>query len=427
MNSGKLDKMVSMTNTLIALLFLTTALMADVKSTTGQIKFDTQLDNQAEMILNSTGLGIGVTPSSNLHVKGNAIMNDQLFIGGNSGSANLNVNGTMSYGIQSVSSSTTLSDNSLVLVDTSSANIVLSLPEASSYEGRKYTIKKTSTLNRLSIRGGGLIDDNSDLTLSVNNMGTLSVISSSGNWHILNMSGNGTSIQSDNLIGWWKMDEINSNTLINEINLYPTKIFTASAVTGSNPSIGEGRLNQGIDLDGSGDNFFLSNSNSDLAYLDNAAQISMSIWVKLNDLTSDATLISKGDFNGSNAFMLWRDEAANISGRADTFAILASDGSGNNIRIEGADGIANDNEWNHIVVTYEGNSATGLKMFINGAEDPNSPADTSSVDSLNSNSQYFRIGRSDDSLELNGHLDELRVFNKVLSNTEIEDLYNQGQ
>lgn len=427
MNSGKPDKIISMIKTLIALLFLTSSLLADVKSTTGEIKFNTEIDNQAEMILNSTGLGIGITPSANLHVSGNTIISDQLFIGGDSGSSNLNVNGTLSYGFQTITSSIILSANSLILADTSSENITLSLPEASSYEGRKYIIKKTSTLNRLSIRGGGFIDDYSDLTLSVNNMGTLSVISSSGNWHILNLSGNGTSIQSDNLIGWWKMDEINSNTLINEINLYPTKIFTVSAVTNSNPSIGDGRLNQGIDLDGSGDNFYLSNSNSDLAYLDNAAQISMSIWVKLNNLTSDAVIISKGDFNSNNAFVLWRDESAHSSGRSDTFTILVSDGSGNETRIEGADGIANDNEWTHIVVTYQGDSATGLKMFINGTEDPNSPADTSNVDNLNSNPEYFRIGRSDDSLELNGNLDELRIFNKVLSNTEIEDLYNQGQ
>ena len=109
-------------------------------------------------------------------MNGNAIISEQLFVGGSSGSSNLNVNGTIGYGFQTVTSSTTLSGNSIVLVDSSAGNITLSLPEASSYSGRKYTIKKTSPLNRISIRDGGFIDNFSDVSLSVNNMGSLSVI-----------------------------------------------------------------------------------------------------------------------------------------------------------------------------------------------------------------------------------------------------------
>jgi len=47
---------------LMIFLFFTSALCADVKSTKGQIGFDTQSDGQTEMVLNATGLGVGLLP-----------------------------------------------------------------------------------------------------------------------------------------------------------------------------------------------------------------------------------------------------------------------------------------------------------------------------------------------------------------------------
>ena len=80
----------------IILLFLLISplfLNADIKSTSGEIEFDVQSDQQAELTLNSTGLGIGTSPSGNLHVNGNSILSDQVYIGEATGSSNLNING----------------------------------------------------------------------------------------------------------------------------------------------------------------------------------------------------------------------------------------------------------------------------------------------------------------------------------------------
>ena len=55
---------------------------ADVKGDSGTIRFDSNSDRNPEMILNSTGLGIGITPTANLHVSSNAILSGDLKIGG---------------------------------------------------------------------------------------------------------------------------------------------------------------------------------------------------------------------------------------------------------------------------------------------------------------------------------------------------------
>jgi hypothetical protein len=101
-----------------SLMLLTSSLLSDVISPNGQIKFDVQSNGQEEMILNELGLGIGVSPSANLHVNGNAIIPQKIFIGNNSGSSNLNIHGTLGYVTKVVSSNTTLGDDAMVLVST---------------------------------------------------------------------------------------------------------------------------------------------------------------------------------------------------------------------------------------------------------------------------------------------------------------------
>jgi hypothetical protein len=169
----------------ITALLLATASWADVKSTTGQIEFDAHTDGSSEMTLNSTGLGIGVSPSTNLHVNGNAIITEQLFIGGSSGSANLNLHGTIGYRLVSVSENTILSDDSIIMVDSSSDNIIITLPYAGNILGRTYTIKKIDTANIVQLSSSNLIDNSDYFNLSSGNTGSVSVISDGSKWLVL--------------------------------------------------------------------------------------------------------------------------------------------------------------------------------------------------------------------------------------------------
>ena len=203
-----------MTRILVALLILTSSSIANVKSTTGQIKFDTQSDDQAEMTLDSTGLGIGIASSTNLHVNGNAIVSDQLFLGGSSGSSILNVNGAIGYSSQIITSSQTLSSHSIVLVDPDSNNITLTLPDASSNEGRFYCIKRISNSNfSVSLKSNNNIDGSAD-NYDLSAFETIHLLSDGSDW--FNLSPENIALRviaSDNLIGWWKLDESSGTTI----------------------------------------------------------------------------------------------------------------------------------------------------------------------------------------------------------------------
>ena len=166
--------------------------ISDVKSTTGNINFDRNNDSQPDMILNSTGLGIGTTPSTKLHVSGNANITNELQIGSTSGSANLVLNGTLGLGFDTISSNTILSDSSLVLVDTSSDNVKITLPYAGNVLGRRYNIKKISTENTVFVHGD-FIDNSYGITLADDSMQYAEVMSTGNQqWSLLSTSGNGT-------------------------------------------------------------------------------------------------------------------------------------------------------------------------------------------------------------------------------------------
>ncbi len=197
------------------LLLLPLNLLASVKSNTGSIKFDSNNDSSEEMVLNSTGLGIGLTPTANLHINGNAVISDMLFIGNATGESNLNINGSIGFNIEVVNSDTTLSGNSTVFVDTSSSNISLLLPSASSVTGRSYFIKKIDNSNDLWIFSDNNIDDQSILNLTTESTGYsfVSLMSNGSQWFITNLSSNTSFVDfiNQDLILWLDADDIDGD------------------------------------------------------------------------------------------------------------------------------------------------------------------------------------------------------------------------
>jgi len=191
------------------------ALFSDVRSTSGLIKFDSNSDSSAEMQLNSTGLGIGVTPAANLHVSGNAVVTDSLLLGtSHSRPSTFHLQGSLGMNAEMVSSNTTLSGNSIILVDSSSGNISLSLPTENTL-GRIYMIKKTKTANQVFVRGN-YIDDSFGFTLAAGTREDATLVNSGSQaWHLLSTSGNGAQWTpeaiSANLTVWY--DAADSSTI----------------------------------------------------------------------------------------------------------------------------------------------------------------------------------------------------------------------
>jgi hypothetical protein len=82
------------------------------------------------------------------------------------------------------------------------------------------------------------------------------------------------------------------------------------------------------------------------------------------------------------------------------------------------------NEWHHVVVVRSGAQA---ELFIDGVS-----ADTRTLESKfdwaeNSNNHLRYLGRNFGGAYFQGQLDEVRVYNRILSRAEITTHYNSGQ
>lgn len=181
-----------MWNITLWLLCLPTFLAADIISHTGSINFKSRMEGGVDMTLTQTGLGVGVTPSSNLDIQGNALISGQTTFGaGLSQHSTLNLHGTLSFGVELVSSNTTLSANTLVSVDSSDNDVFLNLPSAADTIGRTYIIKKVSRTGNVFVNGN-LIDGERYVYLEDGQRGALQVCSMAAEqWSILTLSGNG--------------------------------------------------------------------------------------------------------------------------------------------------------------------------------------------------------------------------------------------
>ena len=85
------------------------------------------------------------------------------------------------------------------------------------------------------------------------------------------------------------------------------------------------------------------------------------------------------------------------------------------------------NQWAFVGITYDGsNSLSGLHMYINGTQTDGATLGSGSMGSFTYDSNFMIGSRDASSAFLNGKIDDVAIFNKVLSSSEITDLYNKG-
>ena len=390
--------------------------MAEVESTTGQIKFDTKMDNQFEMTLNKTGLGIGVAPSTNLHVNGNAIFSDQLFIGGISGSSNLNVNGTLGYGFQTVSSNTILGETSVVLIDSSSDNITITLPYAGNVSGRQYKIKKVSTSNYVWISGGGnLIDDTNSIEMPESSDLSSVTLSSDGNqWYKIDQKDLNETIAADNLVGWWKLDETSGNIAADD-SLSSLDGTLQGGLDFSNDTT-TGKIKNALVFDGTDDYIMLGSGKPNILQFSDQ-DFSVSVWAKTNFSTPYRRIVG-ADSGGlrPHGYALRKAELGHGWG------FYFEDGNSERIESTYA-GI--DNTWQHIVGVYD---RSKQYLYVDGIlrssdSNPNVIPDWVAISEIS----IGRRGQVGNTKYFDGSIDDVRIYNKALSASEIQALYIQGR
>ncbi|MBT45092.1 MAG: hypothetical protein CL922_06725 [Deltaproteobacteria bacterium] len=100
---------------------------------------------------------------------------------------------------------------------------------------------------------------------------------------------------------------------------------------------------------------------------------------------------------------------------------IISSWPGNALKVVSAQPLAAD-KWQHVAVVYDGSSkASGVKIFIDGKLAGNKVEQDSLKDSIVTQTP-FKIGSRSNGGNYNGEVDELRIYNRALSASEIQRL-----
>ena len=168
------------------------------------------------------------------------------------------------------------------------------------------------------------------------------------------------------------------------------------------PARAPGKIGQGLSFDGSND-YVESTSN----VLDpTSGPLTASAWFKTNSITTNQVIIAQLDGTGTGRGWLSINSTGVISSNLGNTVTLGTTA-------------LKTNTWYHAVVTKLSGVVT---LYLDGQNDG------SAARTIESATGVTRIGIGKTGLNpFNGLIDEVRVYNRVLSADEIKRLYNMGR
>ncbi|HVX58685.1 MAG TPA: LamG domain-containing protein, partial [Candidatus Saccharimonadales bacterium] len=199
------------------------------------------------------------------------------------------------------------------------------------------------------------------------------------------------------LVGWWKFDGNAKDS---------TPYADNGTVNGATPTTDrEGATSSAYSFDG------VSNSISipDNAVLRITPDLSVSFWVKVGSITNKAgccaSFIQKEQTSTNRNYILYVNRTTGVITGSSSFGGVQYDLS-STVNI-------NDNSWHHVVYEVAG---TLQQIYVDGSL-KNSHTNASNVDTQSGNLNISASGN------LQGSLDDLRLYNRSLSSAEVTALY----
>lgn len=223
-----------------------------------------------------------------------------------------------------------------------------------------------------------------------------------------------------NLVGYWKMNEpswtgLTSGEVVNSANNYYHGSAVSGATTSDSPYQFGGQFN--------GTNSWVNLG--DITQLNNgASQFTVSTWVMQTNVTRSEGVFHKAT-DGNNDISL---APFYTSGQQRIYAEVGN--GSNSFGYWNAAGVVQNNTWYHLAMVYNGgltNNSNRLKLYVNGVPRTLTFSGTIPASTANLSTRDTAVGAALNSGVasnwLSGKIDELRVYNVALSDTDIQNLY----
>ena len=217
-------------------------------------------------------------------------------------------------------------------------------------------------------------------------------------------SGSGASPLWNGLLAYYTADNTPNDALGN---------YNGTLVNGA--TYGTGIINQGFSLDGINDVVDMGN----VLDFDGSTPFSISCWVKPNSLA--ASIFLGKSFAGPP----YTGYTMVISGSKFIVSLANSYSPDNALKVQNSLSLS-ISTWYNVIFTYDGSkTATGLNLYVNNSINTKTILNdnlTGSISSVNP----FRIGARNTQFYYNGIVDEIGIWNRELTPSEVTELYNSG-
>jgi len=269
----------------------------------------------------------------------------------------------------------------------------------------------------------GTIDDvrvynralSADEVADLYQMGTVTVNAST---NALNASG---------LVGQWSFD--GKQTVWTSSSAGTTLDTSGQSNTGTltnmsqSTSVTEGKIGQALNFSSASQTYIDAGSG---ASLDNIAPLTVVAWIRptaVSVSSQNSRIVSKG----TSDVLSWR--FGYVAGYANQM-YFGQSFTGTDAEWWTTSGpITTANIWYHVAVTYDRSATTNDPIFyVNGTPDTTSSlGDPTGSANDDSTVNLLIGGRSGGDRSWEGRIDDLRIYNRILSASEIAALYNQGR
>ncbi len=176
-----------------------------------------------------------------------------------------------------------------------------------------------------------------------------------------------------------------------------------------------------FDLDGTND--YLEGSGT-LAQAISVTQGSMSAWIKIDSVSANALVFQLTGEEGADdqIFLLFNNAAGKIRG--------AWKGSGTSYTVDSSSGLEGDTNWHHFVLTWKSRDTTTsnniVRLYQDGSLSQSKAIGTTIWGQTPAVVGFGRNSIQNFGQNWNGHINDMAVFNDVLTATEVATIYNSG-
>lgn len=225
-------------------------------------------------------------------------------------------------------------------------------------------------------------------------------------------------LQMDGLIAYYKFDNNSKDYGVNKNDL----IFQSTLFAGHNnqENYTQGKINEALDLN---DSKYYSDNLGQYTFQSGAT---ISLWIKTTELDTRAmalAIVSKNT-SSSNTSALGIDVYyPSHSGWKFALSIASSSGAHYEVYPSNEPKITL-NKWYHIVYTISANGS--VRDWYNGQEGIGAEIPSPEFLTWDLNDYKLQVGSRNEGVNFNGAIDELKIYNRVLTEDEIHALYNAG-